>query len=132
MCDAFSRRTGARIASLRFSGIYAAENAHVLAERRQNPMSRGAGALWSYVDVRDAAAACRLALAADFSGHQAFNICAPTTIMDEPTEELVRRYLPRVEKVNRAGKNWSGYDTRKAEAVLGFEARHLFYQGILQ
>ena len=126
MCDAFSCKGDVRIASLRFSGIYSETNLHVLEERRKDPMVRGTGALWSYVDVRDAAAACRLALQADFQGHEAFNICATTTIMDQATEELLRRYLPQVSRI-RAGLtgNWCGYETAKAEAALGFRARHL-------
>lgn len=133
MCDSFSRKGNMQIASLRFSGIYTATNIHVLAERRKDPTIRGTGPLWSYVDVRDAATACRLALQTDLLGHQAFNICAPTTIMDVPTEELVRRYLPEVEPVRVALQgNWCGYDTRKAEAILGFRARHLFKDGNLE
>ncbi len=132
MCDAFVRKTPIRIASLRFSGIYAPENARVLAERRKNPVIRGGGALWSYVDVRDAAAACCCALEADFSGHEAFNICAPTTIVDEPTAELVRRFLPQAKNIDaRLEGNASGYATAKAERMLGFKARHLFHDGIL-
>ncbi len=133
MCDSFSRKGNVQVASLRFSGIYAETNIHVLAERRKNPTIRGTGALWSYVDVRDAATACRLALQTDLLGHQAFNICAPTTIMDTPTEELVRRYLPKVEPIRAALQgNWCGYDTHKAEAILGFRARRLFKDGNLE
>jgi nucleoside-diphosphate-sugar epimerase len=133
MCDAFSRKAEVQIASLRFSGIYAAENAAVLAARKKNPTIRGAGSLWSYVDFRDAAAACRFALQANFAGHEAFNVCAPTTIMDEPTDELIRRYLPKVKRVTGGPEpNWCGYDTRKAESVLGFTARHRFQNGALQ
>ena len=129
MCDSFSRNGDVRIASLRFSGIYSDTDIHVLEERRKDPTMRGTGALWSYVDVRDAAAACRLALQVDFRGHQAFNICAPTTIMDEPTEELVRRYLPAVKRITTGLEgNRCGYDTRKAEAILGFRAPHLLKQ----
>jgi nucleoside-diphosphate-sugar epimerase len=131
-CDAFVRKTPLRVASLRFSGIYAPENARVLAERRQNPVIRGAGALWSYIDVRDAAAACRLAVEGEFSGHEAFNICAPTTIMAEPTAALVRRFWPQAKNIDpRLAGNASGYATAKAERMLGFEARHLFHDGIL-
>ena len=130
--DAIAAREPMAIASLRFSGIYAPENARVLATRRQNAVIRGAGALWSYVDVRDAAAACRLALEADFAGHEAFNICAPTTIMDEPTADLVRRFWPAAKNIDaRLKGNRSGYATAKAERVLGFEARRLFHDGIL-
>lgn len=132
ICDAFSRKASMRIASLRFSGIYAPENARVLAERRKNPVVRGAGALWSYVDVRDAATACRLALDADFSGHEAFNICAPTTIMDERTAELVRRHWRGARDVKTCIEdNRSGYATAKAERMLDFKARRLFREGIL-
>lgn len=133
MCDSFSRKGDVQIASLRFSGIYTAINFHVLAERRKDPTIRGTGALWSYVDVRDAATACRLALQADLQGHQGFNICAPTTLMDAPTEELVRRYLPRVERFKPGLQgNWCGYDTRKAATMLDFRARHLFHDGTLE
>jgi nucleoside-diphosphate-sugar epimerase len=133
ICDAFCRKADAQIASLRFSGIYAAENAGVLAERKKNPTIRGTGALWSYVDFRDAAVACRLALQANFAGHEAFNVCAPTTIMDEQTDELVRCYLPKVKRISAGLQpNWCGYETRKAETVLGFTARHLIKNGTLQ
>lgn len=132
MCDGFVRKTPIRIASLRFSGIYAPERARVLAERRKNPAVRGAGALWSYLDERDAATACRLAVEADFSGHEAFNICAATTIMDEPTAALVRRFWPEAKNIDQRLKgNACGYATAKAERVLGFKARHLFHDGIL-
>ena len=97
----------------------------LLVERRKNPLSRGTGALWSYVDVRDAARACRLALEANFAGHQAFNVCAPDTIMDAPTADLAEKYLPQVKSVRKADGRWSGYDTAKAEKRLGFRAKHL-------
>ncbi len=97
-CDAFSQKTEMQVASLRFSGVYTEEHRATLAERSKNPLIRGTGALWSYIDVRDAARACRLALEANFSGHQAFNICAPNTIMDTPTAELAERYLPHVKR----------------------------------
>jgi hypothetical protein len=66
-----------------------------------------------------------LALEVDFRGHEAFNICAPTTFMDTPTDQLLQRYLPNVRCVKRpADRNWAGYDSSKAERILGFKARH--------
>lgn len=128
LCDALSQKSAIQIASLRFSGIYTEMHRALLVERKQNPLIRGTGALWSYTDARDAARACRLALEADFSGHQAFNICAPETIMDTPTAELAEKYLPEVKSVRKSAGRWSGYDTHKAEAVLGFRAK-LLLQG---
>jgi nucleoside-diphosphate-sugar epimerase len=126
LCDSFARKKEIQIASLRFAGIATDEQYPILLERRKHPLERGTGALWSYIDVRDAAAACRLAVEKDFSGHEAFNICAPNTIMKEPTLELVRRYLPQVKLIKSGlNDNWSGYDAGKAERILGFRAVHL-------
>ena len=55
LCDALAEKTGAQIASLRLAGVYTEEHRSMLLERRKNPLSRGTGALWSYVDARDAA-----------------------------------------------------------------------------
>ena len=128
LCDALGQKCGMQIASLRFSGIYTEEHRPRLAERSESPLIRGTGALWSYVDARDAARACRLALEADFSGHQAFNICAPDTIMKTPTADLVEKYLPQVIVAREnLGDRWSGYDTRKAESMLNFRAKLLLH-----
>lgn len=124
LCDAFVMRSGAQVASLRFSGVYTEAHRSMLLERRKEPLIRGTGALWSYIDVRDAARACRLALEADLSGHQAFNLCAPKTIMDMPTLRLLSSQLPAVTDL-RAGLEdcASGYSVAKALEILGFEAR---------
>jgi nucleoside-diphosphate-sugar epimerase len=133
LCEAAARKSDAQIATLRFSGILTEAHGPLLQERKKNPIIRGTGALWSYIDVRDAARACRLAVEANFTGHEALNICAPTTIMDTPTRELVRRYLPQVKKVRDGlDGNWCGYAAEKAQAMLGFHARHPFRNGTLQ
>jgi nucleoside-diphosphate-sugar epimerase len=124
LCDALSRRSGVHIASLRFSGIYTEMHRALLLQRKKDPLIRGTGALWSYIDARDAARACRLALELDFAGHEAFNLCAPQTILDEPTLELVHRYLSQVNELRDGldGRR-SGYAVAKARNVLGFEAK---------
>jgi len=126
LCESFARKKDIQIASLRFAGIATDEQYPILLERQKHPLCRGTGALWSYIDVRDAAAACRLAVETNFSGHEAFNICSPKTMMNEPTLELVQRYLPQV-KLIKSGlqDNWCGYDGGKAENILGFRAAHL-------
>ncbi|HLN85902.1 MAG TPA: NAD(P)-dependent oxidoreductase [Candidatus Limnocylindrales bacterium] len=125
LCEAFSQKSDMQIASLRFSGIYTQEHHALLAERKKHPTIRGTGALWSYIDARDAARACRLALEADLGGHHAFNICAPDTIMALPTGELIEKFLPQVKSVRQAAGRWSGYDTAKAERVIKFRAKLL-------
>ena len=125
LAEAASVKTGMQIASLRFSGIYTEEHRKLLAARSKEPLIRGTGALWTYIDVRDAARACRLALESEFNGHEVFNLCAPDTIMESPTTELAAKYLPDVKIVGKAEGRWSGYDTAKAEKLLGFRAQLL-------
>lgn len=126
LCDSFARKSEIQVASLRFAGIATEAQYPILLDRQKDPLCRGTGALWSYIDVRDAAVACRLAVERDFPGHEAFNICAHKTIMKEPTLELVQRYLAQVKLIKEGLKgNWSGYDSRKAETTLGFRAVHL-------
>jgi len=124
ICDAFVRRSNMQIASLRFAGISADLTQQNLLERRKNPL-RWAGPLWTYVDVRDAAIACRLSVERDFSGHEPFNICAPNTIMTKATAELAKEYFPDVKLRTPVEGNWSGYDCKKARDLLGFTATHL-------
>jgi nucleoside-diphosphate-sugar epimerase len=124
VCDAFARKSDMQIASLRFAGISADLSQQNLLERRKNPL-RWAGPLWTYIDVRDAATACRLAVETDFKGHEPFNICAPNTIMNEPTAKLAEQYFPGTKLAVAAEGNWSGYDCSKARQMLGFTARYL-------
>ena len=124
LCDALVQKNGAQVASLRLAGVYTEAHRSMLLERKKNPIARGTGALWSYIDARDAARACRLALETDFEGHQTFNICARSTIMDTPTRELVALYLPRVQDLrNGLDDCSSGYSIDKAQRILGFESR---------
>lgn len=123
-CDAFASKSDLQIASLRFAGICADFTHQNLRERRKNPL-RWSGPLWTYIDVRDAALACRLAVEANFAGHETFNICAPNTIMERPTSELVTEYLPSAKLRTNSEGNWAGYDSGKSRRMLGFSARYL-------
>jgi len=124
LCEALSQKSGMAVTSLRFSGIYTEAHRPMLLERKKNPLARGTGALWSYIDARDAARACRVALEADLPGHEIFNIAAPRNLVDIPIRELIGRYLPQVRdlRVSLDGTG-SGYSVTNAKNVLRFEAK---------
>jgi len=122
LCDAAAANGDIQVASLRFSGIYTEAHRGLILERKKSPLVRGTGALWTYIDARDAARACRLALEAKFSGHETFNICAPETFMEAQTSELVKKYLPEVKWTRPISGRESGYDVAKAKRMLGFQA----------
>ena len=116
------RQRPVAIFRLRFSGVYTEAHRRLILERKEKPLIRGIGALWTYIDARDAARACRIALEAKFSGHQAFNICASETFMEAPTAELVKKYLLEVKLTRPISGRESGYDVAKARRMLGFQA----------
>jgi nucleoside-diphosphate-sugar epimerase len=130
IADSFATETGASIASLRLPGINFDPEFRLVRERLKNPGYRLPG-FWTYIDARDAAAACRLALEAAPPGHTIFNAAAPTSNMREPTDDLLKQYLPGVKKskIGLVG-NWSGLDSGKAERILGFRARHVWESSI--
>ena len=116
------RQRPVAIFRLRFSGVYTEAHRRLILERKEKPLIRGIGALWTYIDARDAARAYRIALEAKFSGHQAFNICASETFMEAPTAELVKKYLLEVKLTRPISGRESGYDVAKARRMLGFQA----------
>ena len=121
LCDAAAASSDMQIASLRFSGVYTEAHRGVILERKEKPLIRGIGALWTYIDARDAARACRSALEAKFLGHQAFNICAAESFMEAPTSELIKKYLPEVKLTRPISGRESGYDVAKAKRMLAFQ-----------
>jgi nucleoside-diphosphate-sugar epimerase len=126
IADSFVTQMDASVSSLRLPGINFDPEFKLIKERLGNPRYRLPG-FWTYIDVRDAAEACRLALEAAPHGHTIFNVAAPTSNMREPTDELLKRYLPTVKKrEDRFVGNWSGMDSRKAERILGFRAQHVW------
>jgi nucleoside-diphosphate-sugar epimerase len=76
--------------------------------------------LWGYVDARDVAESCRLALEADV-GAEHFIVAAKDTVMNRPSRELMEEVYPSVPYRPTAG----GFDTllsiEKARRLLGYE-----------
>jgi nucleoside-diphosphate-sugar epimerase len=121
LADGFAARGGLQIASLRFPGVAGADHARFL--RAQDPAVRGYGGLGTWIDARDAARACVLAIETVFTGHEAFNICAPETLLAEPTANLLARLYPALADIRMtAPGSWAGYDPGKARRMLGFAA----------
>jgi len=114
------------IASLRFPGVNFDLSYESFRDRWRNPATRASG-FWTYIDARDAAETCRLALEAKFHGHEVFIASASLNCMIQPTRELVGKYLPRGAKIRKvSGTHWSCVDSAKARRVLGFKPKHIW------
>jgi len=124
---AYCRRSAGSAASLRFPTILTEElYRDFVGDVRADP-GGSAQYLWSYIDARDAAEACMLALTAPFDGHQPLYVAADDTTSDLPTDTLLDRYYPAVQRRWPAGSgvaHRSLLATGRAADLLGFRPRY--------
>lgn len=107
------------IASLRFSNVFDA------ADYAQQP---GAAAkpdfrkfnVWGYVDARDAGEACRLAVEADFTGHERMIIAAADNITGHASADLVAANFPDSPIRGTLAGDCSLLSSARAKAVIGY------------
>jgi nucleoside-diphosphate-sugar epimerase len=80
--------------------------------------------LWSYIDVRDAATACRLAIEAEVTGARSYVIANADTVMVAPSSQLLDAVFPGVPRRREINGNVSLFSIERARAELGFEPLH--------
>jgi nucleoside-diphosphate-sugar epimerase len=83
--------------------------------------------LWGYVDQRDVALSCRLALEADAGAvgpASSFIIAAADTVMNRPSADLLAAVFPGVPLKREVGKFGTLLAIDRARQVLGFEPEH--------
>lgn len=124
----FVRRDHMSIAGLRFHWIAPREAQLAAVEARGHEVTpREARQLWGYVDIRDAARACRLAIeTAEVRpfGFRALNIVAKDTLITTPTEEALRIASPDTEIRSPLPGFTGGFDCTAAKELIGWEAQH--------
>jgi nucleoside-diphosphate-sugar epimerase len=80
--------------------------------------------LWSYVDVRDVAAACRLGLEADVAGSQNVIVAASDTVMNRPSAQLLGEVFPGVPLTREVAEFGTLLAVDRARQVLGYAPRY--------
>ena len=118
--------SGIPFIALRFSNIMAPEDYQRFAEFQDDPYARRWN-LWGYIDQRDVALSCRLALEADagtVQGSPAFIIAAADTVMNRPSAELLAEVFPGVRLTRDVGESGTLLAIDRAREVLGFEPEH--------
>jgi nucleoside-diphosphate-sugar epimerase len=108
---------------LRISNIFAPADYAAIPGFQADPASRQWN-LWSWVDSRDVAQACRLALTQPVGGAEVFTIAAADTLMPTPSAELMARYFPGVAVSDSLDRYGTLLAIEKARAVLGYAPRH--------
>ena len=118
--------SGIPFIALRFSNIWAPEYYQEFPSFWPDPHARKWN-LWGYIDERDVAASCRLALEAPadaVKGNPAFIIAAADTVMDRPSAELLAEVFPGVLLTRDPGEFGTLLAIDRARQVLGFEPAH--------
>jgi nucleoside-diphosphate-sugar epimerase len=122
----FERWSGTPHVALRFSNVIGPEDYQQFPSYWGDPQARKWN-LWGYIDERDAAAACRLALQAPakaVKGSPAFIIAAADTVMDRPSAALLAEVFPDVPLTREVPGSGTLLSIDRARQVLGFEPRH--------
>lgn len=88
----------------------------------ERDLTIGARDMWSYLETRDAARAALLGL--KVNGLHAIYVAAPRTISPFPTEALLDRFHPGVQRRRPLPGRTVAIDLDPANRILGFEARH--------
>jgi nucleoside-diphosphate-sugar epimerase len=122
-----SRWSDIPFVALRFTNILTPEDQHGFRAVWADPVQR-IWNLWSYVDIRDAAAACRNAIEAETSGAKSFVIAASDSVMNRPSADLMAEHFPGVELRGEIGEFGSLLSSEKAKRLLGYQPKHSWRQ----
>jgi UDP-glucose 4-epimerase len=120
--DSFARRyEGMTIASLRFHGVMPARPSAAWFEQYPEGKAILTKHLWGYTLLEAAARACLDGITADFSGHEAFYIVAPDTMMETPSRDLAHEFFPDVPIRGDLSGTQGFFNCEKAERLLGWQ-----------
>jgi nucleoside-diphosphate-sugar epimerase len=108
---------------LRFSNVMDPDDYAAFPGYDADPRLRSWNA-WGYIDARDGAAACRLAVESDVVGAENFVIAAADTVMSRPSAELAAEVFPAVPIRGEATGTETLLSTAKAARLLGYRAAH--------
>lgn len=113
--------TGCQVVCMRYPWVAQPEQ---LAPVRDDGELWQRAEFWSYVDVRDVAQACRLAVELPRPGFAVLNIGAADTRSATPSEQLLAQHLPGTELLRPVPGHQALYSIERAAALLDYAPRH--------
>ncbi len=120
MARQFNRWHSIPYVGLRFSNVMEPHDYERFPSYWDNPELRRWN-LWGYVDARDVAQSCRLALEQDIGGAEVFIVAAADTVMNRPSTDLMAEVYPDVELRGELGEFETLLSIAKARRLLGYE-----------
>ena len=128
--DMINRRCGMQVVSFRIGNVitpemYANFNDFIHDSKPRRTI------LWSYIDARDIAEACRLAIETDGLGSVALNLAADDTSMDIKSSELMKAEFPEVKDIRVPIDNYHTLlSNEKAKKMLNWQPVHFWRDNI--
>lgn len=116
----FAQWTGGAYIALRLSNVHLPAD-YAAVPGYQQDFSLRRWNLWGYVDARDVAQACRLAVTAELDGAHSFVIAAADTLMEATNNELLDDQFPGIEIRGDVGEHDTLLAIGKARELLGYE-----------
>lgn len=122
--DMFHRRTGIQVVSFRLGNVIQPDWYERFPSWINNPEERER-ILWSYIDTRDVAEACRLAIEADGLGSVALNLASDETSMAVTSRELMEARYPQVQDFRAPLEGHEALlSSEKAMKLLGWKPKY--------
>jgi UDP-glucose 4-epimerase len=119
-----------KMVGLRFSNVMYPEDYAEFPSFEADPRTRSWN-LWGYIDARDGAQACRLALELDAVGREIFIIANADTVMSTPSADLAAQVYPGVEIRGEVRGTSTLLSIDKARRVLGYEPQFSWRDEVL-
>jgi nucleoside-diphosphate-sugar epimerase len=123
MATHFAEWTGGTFLALRISNVHV-EADYAAVPGYQSDFALRRWNLWGYVDARDVAQACRLAVEADLTGAHSFVIAAADTLMTATDAELLADQFPGLELTRPVTDHETLLSIDKARAMLGYAPQY--------
>jgi nucleoside-diphosphate-sugar epimerase len=122
--EMFHRKSNMQIISLRITNVITPEIYKIFPDFIHDP-SRRKVLLWSYIDVRDVASACRLGVEKDNLGCEALNLAADESSMDMKSSELMALCYPEVKNFREPIDGYQSLlSNKKAKQLLGWAPKY--------
>ena len=124
MARQFCRRNPEmKIIGLRYSNIMEEHDYKQFKSFQNDPYLRKWN-FWGYIDARDVAQACLLAMESKLKGAENFIIAADDTVMKEDNQSLLDKVFPNIKIKGDIGKNKTLLSNEKAKKILGFKPEY--------
>lgn len=130
--EMFNRKTGMQIVSLRIGNVMEPADYDRFPDFIHEPQKRK-NILWSYIDARDVATACRLAIEKDNLGAVVLNIAADDTSMAIQSKDLMSAAYPDAKDFRQPIDAFGTLlSNRKAKEILDWKPVHFWRDYVKQ